>query len=148
MIQACTISKPPRYTFALALSLLFSGAQACITRHMTFDEALSHADHTVVAQVEAASRLHEDRFSRDYEYRIRVLRAERGAIETGSTLAIEYVLHLAVDVNGSIRCPLQRGSGIEDNLVTGTTYRMLLGRQDGTFDLFWAERVPDRIDTH
>src|SRR3954468_22147251 len=120
------VARLVRCALTVALSFAFSGAQACITRHMTFDEALAQTANTIVARVEAASPFHEDRFSRNYDYRVRMLRVERGAMDIGRAIPIEYVLHLSVDVNGSIRCPLQRGSGIEDNLVVGATYRMLL----------------------
>lgn len=139
-----TLRRALRYAFCLVSFQLATGAHACIVRHMTKQEALAQTDTTVIARVLQAQPVHVDRFSRSYTYTIDVIRSERGTVPHESPADVEYVLDLAVDVNGSIRCPLQRGSGIEETLASGTVYRMLLNTRAGA--LFWSEPVAGAKD--
>jgi hypothetical protein len=121
-----------------------SAAHACIVRHMRKDEALEHTDTTVIARVLQAKPARANRFSRDYVYTVEMIRSERGTFANHMHMDVEYVLDLEVEVKGSIRCPLQRGSGSEETLVLGKVYRMFIDSRARA--LFWSESIDDAKD--
>jgi hypothetical protein len=132
---------PRRFLLFVLLLLAAGAARACIVRHMSKDEALEHTDKTVIARVLQVKLAQANRFSRSYVYTIEMIRSERGGFAKHTHMDVEYVLDLEVEVNGSLRCPLQRGSGIEEALVPGNAYRMFIDKQARA--LFWSESIVD-----
>ena len=132
---------PRRFLLFVLLLLAAGAAQACIVRHMSKGEALEHTDRTVIARVLQAKPAQANRFSRSYVYTVEMIRSQRGGFAKHAHMDVEYVLDLEVEENGSLRCPLQRGSGIEEALVPGNVYRMFIDNEARA--LFWSEPIVD-----
>lgn len=129
-------------TTVLPAALLLAAASpatACIVRHMTYEQAFALTDSTVLGQVVELLPPIEGQLSRRFHYRVRLIESERGAMKAGTLIDVELLLHLARKANGSLRCPLQRGSGSEDEFRVGGRYRMLIQREGDFYELFWSE---------
>jgi hypothetical protein len=121
--------------FFLAVSPL----NACIVRNMTYEQAFAETDSTVIAEIVEILPSREGQLSRSFNYKVRVMQSERGAMKVGALINVELLLDLARNIHGSIMCPLQRGSGAEDELEVGKRYRMLIKKDADRFELYWGE---------
>ena len=127
-----------------ALCLLASStASSCTFRQGSFAEAQSKTSGTVIVRVLQVIPMVEIGFSQRFRYSVKILASERGTTRANAILQVEYVNYLATRINGSIHCPLNSGSGIEDRLVAGSSYRLLARKGQEYLQLDWAERRPE-----
>jgi hypothetical protein len=140
------VNRALRTMLTLPLCLAASLANACIVRHMSYEQALAATDTTVLGEIVEISPSTDGQLARSFHYRVRLIQSERGAVRAGALIDVELLLHLARKVNGSIRCPLQRGSGMENEFRVGERYRMLIGKEADTFELFWSENAGTPYD--
>jgi hypothetical protein len=106
---------------------------------MSYEQALEATDSTVLGEIVEILPSSETQLARSFNYKVRVIQSERGVIKVGTLMDLELLLHLARNRNGSITCPLQRGSGMESELKVGTRYRMLIKMEGDAYELFWGE---------
>jgi hypothetical protein len=106
---------------------------------MTYQDAFAETDNTVLGEIVEILPATETQLSRSFNYKIRIVQSERGAMKAGKIIDIELLLHLARNVKGSIMCPLQRGSGTEHEFKVGKRYSMLIKKDGDAFELYWGE---------
>jgi len=132
-----------RSLITVALAVVFflaaSPLSACIIRHMTYEQAFAATDSTVIAEIVEILPSRESQLSRSFNYKVRIDQSERGALKVGALIDVELLLDLARNTHGVIMCPLQRGSGTDDQLEVGKGYRMLIRQDAGRFELYWGE---------
>ncbi len=131
-----------------ALCLLASStASSCTFRQGSFAEAQSKTSSTVIARVLQVIPMVEIGFSQRFRYSVKILASERGTIRANAILQVDYVKYLATHVNGMTRCPLNSGSGIEDQLKAGSSYRLLVKKGIKNLELYWVEAWAPATDS-
>lgn len=123
----------------VVLLVAMSPARACIVRHMTYAQALALTDATVIGEIIQILPPSEGHLARSFNFRVRLLESERGSLKADTLIDVELLLHLARRTKDSTQCPLQRGSGLEDEFHVGGRYRMLVQREGDHYELFWSE---------
>ncbi len=129
----------PRVLAAICM-LVSSSASACTFLQTSFADVQGQTDTTVIARVLRVVPMEEIGFSRSFKYTVEILASERGSVKANAILEVEYLKYLATNINGSIRCPRSSGSGIEDQLLAGSSYRLLVRNGQKNLQLNWAER--------
>lgn len=126
------------FVFSASMS---NGPSACIVRHTTFDEAMDSSDAVILGQIMRIGAEQQDRFGRSREYDVRVLDVLVGDLKAGDSIEVDLVRHHAGRyADGTVDCPLVRGSGREDDFRSGERYLLLLKREGRRFDLYWSNR--------
>ncbi|MEO8671683.1 MAG: hypothetical protein ABI411_10250 [Tahibacter sp.] len=123
------------WLIAAAIASTPSIAFACVIGHASYESALQQSDSTIIGEVIAVSPVVNEQWADRIHYTVRVLHSERGTLTIGSMVDMELVLHHAQRVNGSTRCPLQRGPGLG---ISGGPYRLLVGYQGNQLELYWS----------
>lgn len=124
---------------AALCSLVSSTASSCTFLQMSLEEAQSQTNNTVIARVLQVIPIVESGFSRSFRYKVKVLASERGMLKPNALVEVNFEMYLATEINGRTRCPLNSGSGIENQLKAGSSYRFLLAQGEGDLELYWAE---------
>lgn len=115
------------------------GAFACIVRHMTFDQARESGDIVIIGEIGRIGPEQENPFWREREYEVRVLESLAGSLQPNDRIDVDFIQFIARrETDGTVDCPLLRGSGRESDFRAGDRYLLLLKREEGRFDLYWG----------
>ncbi len=115
---------------------------ACVIFNFDAARAEVETDTTVVGEIVEMLPPIDESSARHRRFRVRVLHVERGAAEVGAVIEIDLVHMRASKLpDGTVRCPIVRGSGDEDGYVRGTRARLMLRSGDDVSALYWSERI-------